>query len=209
MPEFSPVKNSGSYAVWLCAGLLVIAAGAMVGCSPPAEQAAKTEGPKPPANEVVQKPASETPTKQPDKKPNGEQNAKRIYQLADLAKGKITIDGRSIEVWIMDSDSKREEGMMWLEDKDVKADQGMLFVFPKPGPLSFWMQNTVLPLDIMYISASGKMLNIVKGKPFDETSLPSKGEAQFVLEMKQGSAARLGYKAGSKVVIPPELKKAQ
>jgi hypothetical protein len=63
-------------------------------------------------------------------------------------------------------------------------------------------------LDICYISGQGKVLNVAKGKPFDETTLPSKGSTQFVLELKQGAAKRLGVVAGATVQVPSGLKPA-
>lgn len=138
-------------------------------------------------------------------------NPKRLYQLADLQKAKIEIDGKSISVWVMNDEGKREEGMMWLDDKDVKNDEGMLFVFPAVQPVQngFWMQNTVLPLDIMYFSHAGKLINTQEGKPFDETSLKPTSPYLYVVEMKQGSAKRLGFRPGSSLVVPKDATQAQ
>jgi len=72
-----------------------------------------------------------------------------------------------------------------------------------------WMQNTVLPLDIMYFTAKNKLVTIAEGKPFDEKSLPASEDYQYVIEMKQGSAKRLGIKTGATIDIPADLKKAQ
>lgn len=106
----------------------------------------------------------------------------------------------------MDDDSKQQEGMMWLTEKDVKDDQGMLFVFGSPAQQSFWMQNTLIPLDIIYIDAKGKVLNIVHGKPRDESPLPSTGPAQYVLELKDGMAARYRIGPGTVLTIPANAK---
>ncbi len=136
-------------------------------------------------------------------------NPKRVFQLADLKKATVQIGGKAISTWVMDDDGKREEGMMWLTDQDVKSDEGMLFVFNKPRQMQFWMQNTILPLDIMYFSSAGKLLNIGEGKPFDEEhKIPSNGEAQYVIEMKQGSAKRLGFGTGNTLTLPKDLKDA-
>lgn len=166
-----------------------------------------------PAQPVETKPVAETkpaPQAEPAK-PKAGDNAKRIYQLADLKKGTIKIDGHNLTVWVMDDDGKRQEGMMWLTDKEVKDDEAMLFVFPSVEPhanAGFWMQNTILPLDIMYFTPKNKLTTIAEGKPFDEKSLPAKEDYQYVVEMKQGSAKRLGFKVGSTISIPEDLKKA-
>jgi uncharacterized membrane protein (UPF0127 family) len=111
-----------------------------------------------------------------------------------------------IDAWLMDDASKQQEGMMWLTEKDVKDDQGMLFVFASPTAQSFWMQNTLIPLDIIYADAKGKVLNIVHGKPRDESPLPSTGPAQYVLELKDGMAAKYRIGPGTVLTIPANAK---
>ena len=126
----------------------------------------------------------------------------RIHQLKDLETRKMTFNGHTLTLWIMDDDSKRAEGMMYLEDKDVKETEGMLFLFDSEEPRSFWMQNCPLGLDICYIDAKGKVVSIGKGKPFDESGVPSKGPAQYVLELKDGRAKKFGIKPGSILKLP-------
>ena len=95
---------------------------------------------------------------------------------------------------------------MWVTDKDLKDNQGMICLFPEPKVQSFWMQNTLIPLDIIFLDKDGKVLNIAHGKPKDETLLPSTGPANYVLELKGGMAAKLGISAGTKLTIPSTLK---
>lgn len=133
-------------------------------------------------------------------------NPNRIFQLSSLEKATLKAHGKRLECWVMDTVSKQQEGMMWLVDKDVKDDQGMIFVFADAEPQSFWMQNTLIPLDIIYINEDGKVLNVVLGKPRDETSLPSAGPAKYVLELKGGMAKRFGIGPGTRIDIPSDLK---
>lgn len=130
----------------------------------------------------------------------------RLFQLSDLKTAKITYGGKSMTVWVMDSPSKRNEGMMFLNDPDVKIGQGMLFVFPDAEPRSFWMKNTNIPLDIAYMNAAGKVLNVEALKPHNTTGVPSKGPTKYVLEMKRGAFKRFGIKAGTVFKIPSSLK---
>lgn len=133
-------------------------------------------------------------------------NPNRIHQLKDLKKVDIDVKGNTIHAWVMDDDSKQQEGMMFLTDKDVKADEGMLFAFDKPqlkaDERGFWMHNTLIPLDIVYLSPKGQVLNIAHGKIQDDTTLPAAGDFQYVLEVKAGTMAKLGLKAGDTVPIP-------
>ena len=132
----------------------------------------------------------------------------RTYHLKDLEKVKLKVSGQDIPVWVMDDEGKRKEGMMWLTADDVADHDGMIFAFPDVQPPSngFWMSNTILALDIIYISPKMKVLNIQEGRPHDETSLPSKGDYQFVLEMKQGGAEKFGIKPGTEIAIPATVK---
>jgi len=131
----------------------------------------------------------------------------RKFQLRNLAVQDLKANGNTIHCWIMDTEAKRQEGMMFLKDGNVKADEGMLFVFRdmQQATNGFWMHNTILPLDIIYIATDGKVLNVQKGQPFDETSLPAKGDYAYTLELKQGEAKKLGIVDGSKVDIPTNI----
>lgn len=134
------------------------------------------------------------------------QNPDRIYQLKDLKTATITAGAKKIKVWIMNTPTKRNEGMMFLTDKDVRMDQGMLFVFASPQPLGFWMRNTLIPLDIAYADKTGKILNTAQMKALDESNVPSKGASLYALEMKKGAFKKLGIKAGMKLGIPKTIR---
>ncbi|MGV6839738.1 MAG: DUF192 domain-containing protein [Planktomarina sp.] len=83
----------------------------------------------------------------------------------------------------------RAQGLMYR--RHMPRDHGMLFVFQDVKPRSFWMKNTYIPLDILFFDADGQLLNIAyNARPHDLTSLPSKGAAQFVLEVNAGIAKR-------------------
>lgn len=79
-------------------------------------------------------------------------------------------------------------------------DEGMLFPFDPPRGASFWMRNTVIPLDLIFVGRDGRILNIAANAiPYDETPLMSEGAAKAVLELNGGRAAELGIVAGDKV----------
>jgi len=183
---------------------LIVAFG-LAGCE--AEKPAPTSEPVKTVDAVAAQPEGLLPGSEP-KKPEAESakqgatNSSRIYQLKDLKTADLTTPKKTIKVWIMDDEGKRQEGMMFLTGKEVKDEQGMLFVFQKEAPQSFWMSNTLIPLDIVYIGANGTVRSIAKGRALDETSLPSEGPAQYVLELKQGMAAKLGIAKGGKLTLP-------
>ena len=128
-----------------------------------------------------------------------------MYQLSELRVDDLEVGSHKFKAWVMDTPGKRQEGMMFLKPEAIAANEAMLFVFTEAQPLSFWMQNTVTPLDIGYVSADKKLLNVQAGKPYDETPLPSTGDAKYVVEVKQGTFRKLGIKPGAAVKFPADV----
>lgn len=92
-------------------------------------------------------------------------------------------------------------GLMWRTE--LPEGTGMLFVFPDEEERSFWMSNTPLPLDILYIRSDRTVLSIASNtKPYSEAQIPSRGPCRYVLEVPAGWAARHGVKPGDKVTLP-------
>ena len=83
--------------------------------------------------------------------------------------------------------------------RSLAPDRGMIFPYDPPQQVAFWMKNTLIPLDIIFIRADGKIARIANAKPHDETPLPSGEPAAVVLEIRGGRAAELGIKAGDRV----------
>jgi len=95
-------------------------------------------------------------------------------------------------------DYHRETGLMYRKSMDDR--QAMLFIFEDVQPRYFWMKNTYIPLDIVYIGPDKKIVNILKNaKALDIRSLPSKFPAQYVLEIKAGLADQHHLKKGDNV----------
>jgi len=101
-------------------------------------------------------------------------------------------------VEIADTAQKRSFGLMYR--RDLPELHGMLFLFPDEEPVSFWMKNTPLPLDIIFINAGRTVVGIAQNTtPFSEKPLPSGGPAQFVLEVNGGFCQRHGVAVGDRV----------
>jgi uncharacterized membrane protein (UPF0127 family) len=96
------------------------------------------------------------------------------------------------------TDEQMRIGMMFRTS--APAGTGMLFDYgvERPG-VAFWMKNTLIPLDIIYVNAKGHIVRVVTAKPLDETPLPAGAPARAVLEIAGGSAAKLGIRAGDRV----------
>jgi hypothetical protein len=101
-------------------------------------------------------------------------------------------------VEIADTDATRERGLMFR--KSLGAHEGMLFDFQTPQSVSFWMKNTYIPLDMVFIAADGRIVSIARNAvPFDESPIPSGGAVTGVLEIRGGRAAEIGAEPGDLV----------
>ncbi len=106
-----------------------------------------------------------------------------------------------LTVEIADTDQSRAKGLMFRQSID--DDKGMLFDFQQERQVSFWMRNTFIPLDMIFIAADGTIRNIhANARPQDPTPIPSDGPVRFVLEIGGGRAAQLGLKPGDTISHP-------
>lgn len=99
------------------------------------------------------------------------------------------------------SPQQQATGMMFRTE--MAPDEGMLFVFGEVRRASFWMRNTLIPLDIIFVRANGRITNIVaNATPETDAHRRSTGRVAGVLEIPGGRAAELGIKAGDLVIHP-------
>lgn len=104
--------------------------------------------------------------------------------------------GFQVELALTAADQQR--GLMFREE--MAEDAGMLFVFDVVRPASFWMRNTLIPLDMLFIAPDGTILNIVeRAEPETDTPRRSAGPVRAVLEINGGLAGLLGIAAGDRV----------
>ena len=92
---------------------------------------------------------------------------------------------------------EQARGLMFRAE--MGPDEGMLFPSKTAEMRTFWMKNTPLPLDLIFIGADGRILNILQGQPYDLAQLPSAGPAIAVLELNAGRAEQLGIGPGDRV----------
>lgn len=102
----------------------------------------------------------------------------------------------SVDVEVAATSNSRQRGLMWREKLADGA--GMLFIFPDDEVQSFWMRNTLIPLDMIFINAAGKVVGIVENAaPKTLTARTVGVPGRYVLEVPGGWSARVGIKAGS------------
>ncbi len=99
------------------------------------------------------------------------------------------------------SAQERARGLMHRES--LPQSQGMLFVYPRPTPVGFWMKNTLIPLDMIFLDEAGRVVKVHhEAQPHDETVIRGGGEVKAVLEINGGLAKRLGIFADSELRHP-------
>ena len=124
---------------------------------------------------------------------------------AECSDDRVTIQGgfgqAYFTVQVADDPAERSQGLMNVEE--LGALEGMLFVYEQPQPVSFWMHNTLIPLDMIFAGADGTITAIHENAvPLDRTSIPGGEAVQFVLEVNGGLAERLGIEPGDVLQHP-------
>ncbi len=114
----------------------------------------------------------------------------------------ITSDNGTVyhfTVELAETPQQQATGLMWR--KSLAADAGMLFPQQPPAPAEFWMKNTIIPLDIVFIGTDGKIISIAENAvPYSLRPLPSGGTVEATLELQGGITAKDGISVGDKVV---------
>jgi uncharacterized membrane protein (UPF0127 family) len=148
----------------------------------------------------------------------GGSSAKR-NDLKAMEQARISIGPNQFEVWLAKTEQQRQLGLMQVKEDELASFQGqtsaglsdinrgMLFVFKEEEPLSFWMYNTITPLDIAYIRTDGQIIGIYTMAPLETRTYPSGEPALMALEVKAGLFAALGIHVGDRVEIPASVLK--
>ncbi|MFB6099787.1 MAG: DUF192 domain-containing protein [Candidatus Nanohalobium sp.] len=112
----------------------------------------------------------------------------------------------TLHVEVADSEQERLKGLMYR--KKLPINQGMLFVFPKEAPRGFWMKNTLIPLDMIFVDRNGRIINIEEAYPEPNTSeenlkiYRSEAPARYVIETNSTFTEKKNIEEGDRVEIP-------
>jgi uncharacterized membrane protein (UPF0127 family) len=119
----------------------------------------------------------------------------------------VTLHGQRFTTELATDDASRERGLMMRTD--LPADHSMLFVFPDSEPRWFWMKNTLVPLDILYFDTERKLvsmqLDVPPCKADPCASYPSDAPARYVLELRAGTARRIGAQTGDELAVEGDI----
>lgn len=110
-------------------------------------------------------------------------------QILQMEQTEIKIGRKKYTVKLAKTEEQREKGLMDI--KEMPNNEGMLFIFDKPQTVGFWMKDTYIPLDIIFIDDDCEVLSIYKGEPLDETIAEEDG-VKYVLELNQNSGIKEG-----------------
>ena len=117
-----------------------------------------------------------------------------VWLRGDFGTARFTVD-------IAATDEDRARGLMFVSD--MPQGQGMLFVYDRSQRVAFWMKNTLIPLDIVFADAAGRVIRVQeRAVPGDLTPLPGGGLVQYVLEINGGLARRMGIAPGTELRHP-------
>lgn len=123
-----------------------------------------------------------------------------IFPMDKSDSDQVCFDSECFNVEVVSSGSDREKGLMFRESLD--RDSGMLFIFDSEGLYPFWMKNTLIPLDIIWINSDFEIVYIAHNSmPCEEDPCPlirHDGTAKYVLEINGGLASKLGIEVGDK-----------
>ncbi len=129
----------------------------------------------------------------------------RSQALVTFDKSSLEIETKTVThkftVEMAVSDRQQAQGLMFR--RSMAPNAGMLFDYKRPTRITMWMKNTYIPLDMIFIGADGRIINIAQRTvPLSEATIPSRGRALAVLEVNGGTASRLGIKPGDRVIHP-------
>lgn len=128
-----------------------------------------------------------------------------LFSLGCKQNAVILPDGNMIKVEIAKTQAQAERGLMFRES--LPEDSGMLFIFPKDKIQSFWMKNTLIDLDIIFIDSQGAIVNIAENMPHSYIGAPEEevaqafGWGQYVLEINGGLAQKHNLKPGDRLIL--------
>lgn len=135
-------------------------------------------------------------------------------ELDQMRQDVLRINGHAFDVWVADTPEVRTRGLMFVKKEEMAplpdgTQRGMLFVWSEDQPQAqgFWMRNTIIPLDIAFIRASGEIVTIRTMAPLDERLYYSEAPFRYALEVNAHVFSDLGIRKGDHLEIPESLLK--
>lgn len=110
----------------------------------------------------------------------------------------IYIDTQPFNLYVALTDYEIQKGLMF--EKELNETSGMIFIFNKPQVVNFWMKNTFIPLDILFVNENCEIVHIHKcAKPLDQTQISSRTSVKYIIELNCGIVDKYNIKVGSTI----------
>jgi uncharacterized protein len=155
----------------------------------------------------------DAPPLQPDE-PDAPDTPPAQLDPLDAALGTLdlTVKGERFRLWIADEPSEQERGLMRVTPDRMSplpdgTRRGMIFIYDQEQYLSFWMHDTIIPLEIAYLDSSGLVVDVHTMAPLDERLYPSGDPARIAIEVNAGDFGVLGMQANDQIVLPDSVLK--
>jgi uncharacterized protein len=145
---------------------------------------------------------SPTPVAPPPPKPAA--SSPQEERLGPLPTIQVSIGTKTFTLEVADTTPERTQGLMYRTS--MPANHGMLFVFAQEEWLGFWMKNTEIPLDIIYLNKDRRVVSIHQMAPRDLTSTFAAAPSKYAIELNLNTARTLNLKLGDTIVLPADLK---
>jgi len=129
----------------------------------------------------------------------------RSQPNSGLTTTQMQIGSRTFTLEIANTEAARQRGLMKRDS--MASDHGMIFVFDEDKHTGFWMKNTRIPLDIIFVDARGLVVGIKQMKPYDLNPTNSPKPYRWAIELNKGIAEEAGVKVGDQLAIPEAAKK--
>lgn len=128
-----------------------------------------------------------------------------LEDLDRFPQGQITVrsaaGAQRYDIWIADTPERQQQGLMYV--RELAANRGMLFVHSQPRPTTFWMKNTYIPLDLLFIDALGRIVFIeANATPLSLRLIGPSVPVKAVLELRGGESAARGIRVGDRAIHP-------
>jgi uncharacterized membrane protein (UPF0127 family) len=129
-----------------------------------------------------------------------------VLPLSAFPRERIAVETRSarrhlFEAWRAGTPEERAQGLMFVQN--LRPEQAMIFVYETPQPVTMWMKNTLIPLDMLFVDEGGCVVKVhERARPGDLTGIVGGAQVVLVVELAGGTAAALGLAAGDRVVRP-------
>lgn len=132
-----------------------------------------------------------------------------VPELEGFVTTRLEVGGVAFEVWLAQSPAQQGRGLMGATTEQLAplgdgTPRGMLFVFAYDARLSFWMRDTGVALDLAYLDATGRIVELHALEPYDETRVISAVPVRYAFETARGTLAAYGIGVGDLVALPPD-----